>query len=333
MIFHPGILALLLGSALSCLALLVAGHSALAIVRGFDIRSGSERQLALERRTYLVSTVVTCAFGFQLLSFFLFLFTADLLHPLFPGAMCAAGVLNGNRFGYPALLLKGVTFLLAGTWLILNAADNRGYDYPLLRKKYLFLLAILPFVLAEAAVQALFFLGLDPGVITSCCGALFSPERSGVPSWLGGAPPLASLAGFYLGVAACLGAGLYFRKHGRGGYLFSLASLASFFLSAVALASVISLYVYEMPSHRCPFCLLHGEYGYVGYLLYLGLLGGGVAGAGVGLLTPFRNVGSLRESLPSMQGALVRATMIQYSLFAAISTFEILRSGLRMELL
>jgi len=333
MIFHPGILALILGSVLSCLMLLYSGYYGLAIVRGFDIRSGSERQLELERRTYLVSTVVAYAFGFQLLSLFLFLFTADLLHPLFPGAMCAAGVLNVNRFGYPALLLKCVTSLLAGIWLILNAADNRGYDYPLVRKKYLFLLAVIPLVLAEASVQALFFLGLDPNVITSCCGALFSPERSGVPSWLGGASPLASLTGFYLGIAACLCAGFYYRRHGKGGYLFSFASLASFLLSAVALASIISLYVYELPSHRCPFCLLHGEYGYVGYLLYTGLLGGGVTGAGVGLLMPYRNLESLKEAIPSLQGKLARATMIFYALLATVSTLEILLSSLRMELL
>ena len=85
MIFHPGIMALVLGSALSCLMLLYAAYFGLRIVRGFELGSGSERQLQLERRTYLVSTVVAYAFGFQILSFFLFLFTADILHPLFPG--------------------------------------------------------------------------------------------------------------------------------------------------------------------------------------------------------------------------------------------------------
>ena len=142
-----------------------------------------------------------------------------------------------------------------------------------------------------------------------------------------------SLAGFYLGVAGCLVAGLYFWKYGKGGSLFAVASSASFLLSAVALVSVISLYVYELPSHRCPFCLLHGEYGYVGYLLYAGLLGGGVTGAGVGLLAPFRKVESLAASLPSMQGRLARASVALYLLFAAVSTLEILLSGLRMELL
>jgi hypothetical protein len=126
---------------------------------------------------------------------------------------------------------------------------------------------------------------------------------------------------------------MYYRKRGKGGYLFSLASSASFLLSAVALVSIISMYVYELPSHRCPFCLLHGEYGYVGYLLYTGLLGGGVTGAGVGLLMPYRKVESLAEFVPAMQRGLAQATMILYFVFATVSTLEILLSDFRMGIL
>lgn len=333
MIFHPGILALLLGSALSCLMLLYSGYHGAAIARGFDVRSGSERQLGLERRTYLVSTLVSYALGFQVLSLFLFVFTADRLHPLFSGAMCAAGVLNVNRFGYPALLLKVASFVFAGLWLVLNAADNRGYDYPLVRKKYLFLLAAMPLFLAEAAVQALFFLRLDPNVITSCCGALFGEERSAVPSWLGGFPVLPSMAGFYLSTLVFLAAGARFCGKGKGGYLFAAAGSAVFLFSAAALLSFLGVYIYELPSHRCPFCVLHGEYGYVGYLLYAGLLGGGVSGAGVGLLMPFRKVESLKEAVPFLQGRLARAAMILHVIFAVVSTLEILFSDLRLVIL
>ncbi len=59
--------------------------------------------------------------------------------------MCAAGTLNVNGYGYPALILKIVVFLLSGLWLLLNYADNRAYDYPLVKNKYLFLLFIAPF--------------------------------------------------------------------------------------------------------------------------------------------------------------------------------------------
>jgi hypothetical protein len=84
------------------------------------------------------------AFGFQILSFFLLVYLADELHRLFVGAMCAAGTLNVNEYGYPALVLKLLNCVLAGVWLILNYTDSQGRDYPLIRRKYSLLLVIAP---------------------------------------------------------------------------------------------------------------------------------------------------------------------------------------------
>jgi hypothetical protein len=53
MLFQPAIIALLLASALCVLALAASAPFALDVIRRWDIRSGSERQLQLERRTYL----------------------------------------------------------------------------------------------------------------------------------------------------------------------------------------------------------------------------------------------------------------------------------------
>jgi len=132
-ILQPAVLTLLLASALT--ALFVAGGAwfAVGVLRGWDSGSGSERQLALERRTYLISTLLAYAFGFQLLGLFLFVNTADALAGLLVGAMCAAGTLNANAWGYPALGLKVATFVLGGVWLVVNAVDNRAEDYPLVR--------------------------------------------------------------------------------------------------------------------------------------------------------------------------------------------------------
>ena len=63
--------------------------------------------------------VVLCC---QLGTLFLFVATVDRLHPLLPGAMCAAGSLNASRFGYPAFAAKLLAFLLCGLWLIVNRA-------------------------------------------------------------------------------------------------------------------------------------------------------------------------------------------------------------------
>ena len=62
-----------------------------------------------------VSTLLAYVFGFQILSFFLFIYTAGRIQRLFVGAMCAAGTLHVNPFGYPALIVKMANFLAAGS--------------------------------------------------------------------------------------------------------------------------------------------------------------------------------------------------------------------------
>ena len=90
--------------------------------------------------------------------------------------------------------------------------------------------------------------------------------------------------------------GIRFHRTGRGGYLFSAASSITFAVAVASIISFICLYIYELPTHHCPFCILQKEYGYVGYLLYIALFGGGVAGMGAGVLMPFRGRGSMAGS-------------------------------------
>ncbi len=128
MVFTPAILALFTGSLITT-GLLVGGALAgVEILLHWDLSDGSERQIKLERRTYLISTCVAYAVAFELISLFLFIYTADSLHGFFVGAMCAAGSLNANQWGYRAIAFRIVNFLLAGLWLIVNYTDNKGFD-------------------------------------------------------------------------------------------------------------------------------------------------------------------------------------------------------------
>ena len=136
MFFKPDILALFISSFLISGMVLYSCFYGALILKYWDINSGSETQLHLERRTYLISTIMAYALAFQLLSFFLFIYTADNLHTFFTGAMCAVGSLNVNQWGFPVVFLKTITFILGGMWLIINYVDNRGYDYPLIKTKY-----------------------------------------------------------------------------------------------------------------------------------------------------------------------------------------------------
>ena len=318
MIQHPGILALLLASGLVSLLLVAAGWQGFRILRGWNLRSGSEGQLDLERRTYLVSTLVANALVIQILSLFLFIFTADGLHTQFVGAMCAAGSLAANGFGYPTLLMKLATCLLAGTWLVLHRADTQGYDYPLIRPKYALLLVLVPLVLAETWLLMRYLTGLKADVMTSCCGSLFGSGREGLVAELAGLPPKVMQPVFWGTFAALLLAGGFLLRSRRGSALFSALSLAFFLVATTSLISFFCLYIYELPTHHCPFCLLQREYGFVGYALYGTLLGGAITGLGVGILAPYRARPSLADIVPKMQARLAWANLILAGLFTLI---------------
>ena len=136
MILHPGILALLTGMVLVLAMVFYAAVTGVLILRRWDFSSSSAAQLALERKTYLVSTLLNYGLAFQILSTFLFLYTLDDIHTLFTGAMCATGSLNANPVGWYALLLKITVFFLAGLWIVLNMIDQMVEDYPFVKLKY-----------------------------------------------------------------------------------------------------------------------------------------------------------------------------------------------------
>jgi hypothetical protein len=330
MIFHPMVMALSAGSVLVSFMILYSASHAVQILRKWDLQSGSEFQLTLERKTYLISTLLSYAFGFELLSFFLFVFTADQVHTFFVGAMCAAGSLYANAYGYPTLIVKLVNFLLAGLWLVLNYVDTRGYDYPLIKTKSFFLLLLVPLILLETFLQANYFLHLKPNIITSCCGTLFSSETLVLPSELGFLSSIQTKAALYIILLLTVGAGSFYFLKAKGGYLFSGATVLAFVMSVVSIFSFVSCYIYELPTHHCPFCILQREYGYIGYLIYMTLLGGVIAGLSVGILMPFGKIRSLSEILPSFQRRLAATSSSLFLIFTAIVTIQILVSGLVM---
>ena len=166
MILHPAILALLISSLLICVMVVYAAWYGVQIVARWNIDSGSEVQLGLERRTYFVATIVNWFLAIQIASLFLLVYTADAIHPLFSGTMCAVGTFDVNRFGFPLVLIKLVTAVLAGVWLIVNYTDNQVSDYPLVKFKYWFLIVLTPVIIVENIVQWAYFIGLHPNIIT-----------------------------------------------------------------------------------------------------------------------------------------------------------------------
>jgi hypothetical protein len=328
-ILHPSVLALLSSALLVGVLLVYSAWWAARILRHWDLSSGSELQLALERRTHLVSTLLGYVLVFGLAALFLFVFTADSLAPLFTGAMCAAGSLHASRFGYPVLLLQVAGFALAAIWLVVNRADSLGRDYPLVRFKYGFLLALIPLLLLEMVLRAAYFLDLKPEVITSCCGSLFGAGGKGFGSDLAGISPTLAGGAFVAILIAAIGAGLAFRFTGRGGWVLGVLAAMLLPVGLTAVVSWLSPYVYELPTHHCPFCLLQREYHWVGYPLYGALLAGSLGGASVGVLMPFRSIPSLAGPLPAFQRRLATWSVVLLTILAILVAGIVAGSHLR----
>lgn len=331
MLFQPAVIALLLASSVSALVLAVASPFAASIMRHWDMRSGSQRQLELERRTYLMSTLLGFVFITQLVALLLFVFNADHMSVMFVGAMCAVGTLNVNPFGFPALLAQILVFFLASSWLVVNHVDAKARDYPLTRIKYGLLLAILPFVLLALSLQLRYFLGLKADVITSCCGSLFSTESSNLAGDAAALPPLPGMIAFYASLAlAVAAAALYWLRPGARwmGYAAAAASALAFAMALAGVLSFLSLYIYEHPHHHCPFCVLKPEYDYRGYWLYIPLFAATAAGLGVGAVQPFARVASLRAIVPVVARRLAAIAAVLFALFALVSMLMVWQSNL-----
>jgi hypothetical protein len=110
--------------------------------------------------------------------------------------------------------------------------------------------------------------------------------------------------------------------------VFSLLSGSTAVLALASVISFISLYIYELPTHHCPFDILQAEYGFVGYPMYATLAAATLAGLGVGALMPFRKIGSLRVLVPDTQRMLSLVATILFFLFSLVVTYRMATSGL-----
>jgi hypothetical protein len=166
-------------------------------------------------------------------------------------------------------------------------------------------------------------------VITSCCGSLFSAEGAGASAGLASLPPGPVTAAFALASLAFAVAALAFlRGRGRGGPV-ALTGGATWLAALAFLVVKVAPYLYELPTHLCPFCMLQGEYHHLGYAFYALWLLLGVAGPGVGLLAPFRARPSLATLVPSLQRRLTVVALGALGTFLALAAGVVGLSNLR----
>jgi len=330
---HPGILALVVGSCIVFVMMLAASWQGLRIIAGWDFDSSSEKQLILERKTYLISSIIKYALGFEIISSLLFIYTVDDIHAMFVGAMCATGSLNANPVGWYALYLKIAVFFTASLWIMLNNLDQKAEDFPLIRPKYTALVFISVLIGLDLFFQMSYFLGLNPEVITSCCGSLFSDTSSGIAGDLSSLSIKPMMALFYFTSVIFIAAALSCLKSSAAflRYTVSTLSIAFFFVSIASIISFISLYIYEMPTHHCPFDIFQGHYRFIGYPVYISLFCGVFFGMLPGFFQPLKRIVSLRDTIMRAEKRWLVLSILLILFFVIISSWPVVFGDFTMQ--
>jgi len=231
------------------------------IYRKWDINSTSQTQYNLEKLSFLNQTIIKYIFAIKLPLFLFFIFTLDRLSNVITGAMCAVGVVNATEVGLYLLILKIVNIYLFGLWLVLNDIDLKDEKLSWTRVKFGIYIVLFLLLALEIFLDFYMFSTLDISKLVSCCGTVFSSTSSSVVSNIFHIPTSLLLTLFY-------GTFVFMVILKNNKVIFGILNFLYLFISLISLILFFSTYVYELPTHHCPFCLLQKDYYYVGYLFY-----------------------------------------------------------------
>ncbi len=240
----------------------IAFGIAFKIARKWDINQFSSAQFKLEKQNYLFITLAQIILLFSLFDTFYFIYVIDRLHLFIPGAMCAAGVINANSFGVPLLLFKLFLIFLLLLWQNINWLDLQEKTFPYTKIKASFFIVIFFILLGTIFLDINYFLHLKTNLPVSCCSTLYGQ--------LEGQNPLPFnldikllLVLFYLLFIVLIGS-LAFEIE----FLTLFSTPLFLYIAYYAVTYFFGTYIYELPTHKCPFCMFQKEYFYVGYLVW-----------------------------------------------------------------
>ncbi len=279
MFLTPEIITLSILNLLFVVFATIAFINSLKIVLKYDANATSSYQYALEKKSYLSATIIKFIFYVKIPLFIFFVYTLDDLSNILPGAMCAAGVVSATSYGTPLLFLKILNLYVFAFWIVLNDEDMKYEDQPYLKQKFLLFCVAYFLLIAEIIVESFMFNGMDINSVVDCCGAIFSTTSATYLAEILSLSPKILLSIFY-GVFILLVL-FYFLKNR---YIYAVLNIVFVLIALITLIAFFGTYIYEQPTHHCPFCLLQRDYNYIGYFLYIILFVGTFFGFVIGII-------------------------------------------------
>jgi len=243
---------------LSCLSFL----KSIKILRYWDFNSTTNLQYSLEKLNYLVSTIIFFIVFIKIFLFIYFAQTVDRLSDIVPGAMCGTGVINANDYGVLLLLLKIFIVFGLSIWLIVNRLDIKKVVYPYIKIKYILYSVVFLLICFEYYLDIKYFMNISLLKPTLCCSVVFSTSDG----LLLGLDIKSIVVIFYLLYVLISISSII-----KNAFLSFMASFLFLFISYYSVVYFFGTYIYELPTHHCPFCMLQKEYHYVGYFIWISL--------------------------------------------------------------
>ncbi|MEA3228110.1 MAG: hypothetical protein U9P38_03455 [Campylobacterota bacterium] len=248
------------------ITLSVAFVNSLYILKNYQQNATSQIQYALEKRSYLVTTIIYIASIIKIVLLPYFTFTIDKLSNIIPGAMCGAGVIDANSYGEPLIIIKILIIILTMLWLSLNKEDLLSRDFRYFRKKIWFFIFIYLLIVIEFFLEYQFFMNLTTINPVSCCSNLYSLTQDINP--LPFNISTSELVFIFYFIYTLLIIFNYFQRR----YILAILSIFYIYIAYLSIVYFFSTYIYQLPSHKCPYCLLQSEYYFIGYIIYSSII-------------------------------------------------------------
>ncbi len=280
MIWHPLLIAVVVGDLLSLLLWFGAARTAFQIVIKWVSQSAKREQIQLERR----AETARLAAKFSLAVFFLstallIIGITNVLPAIVPGAMCGTGVLQAtDGLLSRALTVRFLVFFIMMLWLTYEKLNLSRPDAPLTTYNSRVLLLALPFFLLAVITTFRGILRIDAHQPVDCCAMVYDQFGN-----LATARQIAGISDtfwvwtFWMLTALMLSCAIWSLRTKRTNGEKATGSLAVITviwvpIAVITLVRVYAAYFYQVLHHHCPWCLFLPEHKFVGVPLFGALI-------------------------------------------------------------
>lgn len=240
----------------------ISFYFSILIIKNWDYEKTTNTQYKLEKTSYLVILIISFTLIIKIFLFPYFSYSLDKLSNIIPGAMCAAGLVGSNEFGQINLALKIFLLFFIGIWLIINSLDLRAKNYPYTKKKYFLYIFIFILSVTELFLDFNFLNNIPTKEPVMCCSVIFGVNNlnTKIPFNLSISLLLILFYLLYLLIV--------FINIQKIALLNLITNFMFLYIAYYSVTYFFSTYIYQLPTHQCPFCMLQKEYTFIGYFIW-----------------------------------------------------------------